>query len=265
MKIGFIGAGNMASAILDGILSGNFVEKNNIYAYDVSKERCEIFAQKGVNISDDSTDLVKACDYIILAIKPQNFPEVMTHINDFVTEEKTLISIAAGISTDYIKKFFETDVTVFRAMPNLPMVIGCGATALCAVDDMNDERFLVAKKIFSLSSIVEIIPELKMNEIIAVNGSSPAYVYLFAKSMLMYAKNAGIDEKSALKLITASIKGSAEMIEKSEDDIDTLISRVSSKGGTTLAALDILYKNNFSDTVVEAMEACTKRAEELSK
>lgn len=264
-KLGFIGAGNMATAILNGVLSTKFVQSNDVYAFDLSTEKCEEFSNKGVNICKTGNDVVKSSDFIVLAVKPQNYEIVLSGIKDAVTDEKILISIAAGISIDYIRKALSKNAKVVRVMPNTPLLVEKGASALCPSDNIDKSDFDFVYKLFSLSGVAEVLPESQMNEIIAVNGSSPAYIYLFAKAMLSYAKECNIDEKAALGLITATLEGSAKMIKESEDDIDTLIKKVSSPGGTTLAALDVLYKNNFSETVIDAMRACTNRAEELGK
>ena len=150
-------------------------------------------------------------------------------------------------------------------MPNTPLLLGCGATALCPSDNISDEDFDFVKRIFSASGVCQVLPENQMNTVISVNGSSPAYIYLFAKAMRDYAIEQGISESSAMELICSTLKGSAEMLTKSGDDVDTLIRKVSSPGGTTLAALDVLDRGGFYENIKEAMAACTKRAGELGR
>ena len=151
-----------------------------------------------------------------------------------------------------------------RVMPNTPLLLGVGATAVSR-RNISDEDFKYVYDMFANGGVVEILDESQMNSVIAVNGSSPAYIYLFAKAMVDYAEKEGIAYEAALKLVCATLKGSAEMLENSGDTPDVLIKKVSSPGGTTLKALEKLDEKDFYNSVVEAMDACTKRADELSK
>ncbi|MGN0460505.1 MAG: pyrroline-5-carboxylate reductase family protein, partial [Ruminococcus sp.] len=150
-------------------------------------------------------------------------------------------------------------------MPNTPLLLGKGATALCPSQNISKEDFEIVKDMFALNGTVEVFGEEHMNEIIAVNGSSPAYIYLFAKAMADYAQECGIPYESALNLVVATLEGSAAMLRDSGDSPDTLIKKVSSPGGTTIAALDTLEEYKFYDAVKSAMASCTRRAEELGK
>ena len=150
-------------------------------------------------------------------------------------------------------------------MPYTPLLLGCGASALCPCGNVSDEEFEEVRKLFACSGVTERLDESQMNAVISVNGSSPAYIYLFAKAMADYACEQGISTEAAMNLICATLKGSAEMLMRSGDSPDTLIKKVSSPGGTTLAALKVLEERNFYEAIKSAMDACTKRAEELSK
>ncbi len=264
-KIGFIGAGNMAAAIIKGIISQD--EKNSSYinVFDVSEEKCEIMRSMGVNVFADSGEIAEKSSIIVLAVKPQNYPEVLAALKPFVTAEKTIVSIAAGISIEYVRRGLECDCAVVRVMPNTPLLLKKGATALCPSENISSEDKEIVYNMFSGSGVCEYISEEHMNEIIAVNGSSPAYIYLFAKAMADYAQDCGIDYDKAMNLVCATLEGSAEMLKNSGDSADELIKKVSSKGGTTIAALNKLDELGFYNAVKEGMAACTKRAEELGK
>lgn len=264
-KIGFIGAGNMATAIINGLLKNKVVAPENINVFDVNENQLKLMAEKGVTTCDTSTKVVTDSNIIVLAVKPQNYEEVLNGVKDSVSEEKIFVSIAAGISISYVQKALECNCPMVRVMPNTPLLLGKGATALCPSDNISEEDFSVVKDMFGLNGAVEVFTEDHMNEIIAVNGSSPAYIYLFAKVMADYAKSCGIDYDKAMNLICATLIGSAEMLKNSGDSAETLIEKVSSKGGTTIAALDKLREYHFEEAVTEAMKACTKRAEELGK
>ena len=264
-KIGFIGAGNMANAIILGILSNGVVAPVDIYVYDICEEKCNILAQKGITICSSINDVVINSQYIVLAVKPQNYEEVLLGVKDNVDNTKVFVSIAAGISINYVQTKLDCDVPVVRVMPNTPLLLGKGATAVCRSQNINDSDFEFVKDMFALSGIVEELTEDYMNTVISVNGSSPAYIYLFAKAMADYAQENGIAFDKALNLICATLEGSATMLRESGDTPDTLIQKVCSKGGTTIEAINTLNEYSFYDGIKKAMANCTKRAEELGR
>ena len=178
---------------------------------------------------------------------------------------KTFVSIAAGISIAYVRGALGCDCPVVRVMPNTPLLLKKGASALCPSDGISDGDKELVYRMFAGSGVCEYITEDHMNEIIAVNGSSPAYIYLFAKAMADYAESCGIGREQAMNLICATLEGSAAMLRDSGDSADVLIQKVSSKGGTTIAALEQLRAHGFEEAISDAMQACTKRAEELGR
>lgn len=263
-NIGFIGAGNMAGAIIEGIVSQNVAKTSQIAVIDVDTEKCERFKKRGMSVYSSYEELAKFCKVIFLSIKPQNYEEVLGKLKGF-TDGKIIVSIAAGISTGYIKSRLGENSHVVRVMPNTPLLLGCGATAMCHVTPVTDKEFAEIKTIFEAGGTVDVLPEEKMNAVISVNSSSPAYVYLFAKALINGAEKQGIDYDTALRLVVKTLEGSALMIKSSGKTPDELIKMVSSPGGTTLKALDALYEHKFEDAVIDAMERCTERAEELGK
>lgn len=264
-RIGFIGAGNMATAIINGVLKNKAKPAELISVFDLSEEKIALMAEKGVNCVKSGKELVSQSNIIVLAVKPQNYDEVLAEIKDSADENKVFVTIAAGISIEYVQSRLEKKCPMVRVMPNTPLLLGKGATAMCRSEAISDEDFDEVYKMFALSGEVAILPESKMNEIIAVNGSSPAYIYLFAKSMVDYAVSVGIDRDTALSLICKTFEGSAEMLRSSGDSPETLIEKVSSKGGTTIEAMKILNEREVPKAIFDAMAACTKRAEELGK
>lgn len=264
-NIGFIGAGNMATAIIKGLLSQTNEKADFISVYDLSEEKCKLMSDMGVCVKTSAVDVMKSSSIIVLAVKPQNYPEVLASLKNDVNDEKVFVTIAAGISIDFVRKALNCNCPVVRVMPNTPLLLKKGASALCPSDNISDEDKKIVYNMFAKSGVCEYITEEHMNEIIAVNGSSPAYIYLFAKAMADYAQEQGIDYDKAMNLVCASLVGSAAMIKESGDSVDTLIKKVSSKGGTTIAALDTLDKLGFYNSIKEGMKACTKRAEELGK
>lgn len=263
-SIGFIGAGNMATAIIKGLIaqkgSGSFIN-----VFDVSTEKLDEISKLGVNAFSSSQDVVKNSEIIVLAVKPQNYAEVLEALKEVVSTDKTFVSIAAGISINYVQSALGCECPVVRVMPNTPLLLKKGASALCPSGNISEENKQIVYDMFAGSGVCEYITEDHMNEIIAVNGSSPAYIYMFTKAMTDYAVSVGIDYDKALNLICATLEGSAAMLKESGDTPDVLIEKVSSKGGTTIEALNKLREHGFTEAIDDAMKACTKRAEELGK
>jgi pyrroline-5-carboxylate reductase len=265
VKIGFIGAGNMGTAIMKGIAGSTLAEQVALYAYDHTTEKTAALAADGVTACADVPQVFKTCKYVFLAIKPQQFDSVLPQIAEEITEDTVIVSIAAGITPDYIRSQTKPQAKVIQVMPNTPLLLGKGATALSRNDAVSDAEFSFVEQLFALCGVTSVLPLDKMAEVIAINGSSPAFIYLFAKGFLDYAKEVGIDETAAKQLFAQSLIGSAAMLTDSGYDVDTLIKQVSSPGGTTLAGLDALYEGKLEDTVKDACRRCTKRAYELSK
>ncbi len=263
MKIGFIGAGNMATAIIGGLLAAS-TPADDLYVFDTDKQKLLFFEQKGINIVTSSSRVVSQSDIVVLAVKPQNYAQVLEEIKFSATSSTAFVSIAAGITIDYVRNHLGIDCPVVRVMPNTPLLVGKGATAICFSDNVSTAVKTTALGMFGCGGVVEEFTEDKMDAVISVNGSSPAYFYLFAKAMADYAQSVGIDREKAMNLICATMEGSAKMLRTSGDDPETLIKKVSSKGGTTIEALNVFYDNNLEFTVFDAMSACTKRAEELA-
>ena len=260
-NLGFLGTGNMGSAIVKGIANSSICK---IYAYDKDPEKLKDLEQYNMIPCKSEQELTETCNYILLAVKPQFLGDVLDIIKPYVSENHVFISICAGISSDFIKQHTNTAVKTVIVMPNTPAMLGLGASAIARDNSVSDEDFSFAKEIIAGCGMVREIPMDKMKEIICINGSSPAFIYLFAKGFIDYAREAGIDEAAALQLFAQSLIGSAKMLTDSGMTVEQLIKQVSSPGGTTLAGLDKLYAGGLEEVVKEACRACTKRAYELA-
>ncbi len=265
INVGFIGAGNMGTAIMKGIKSSSLGGSINLFAADPDASKLESLKKFGVEGCKDAADVVTKCKYVFLAVKPQVIEGVLESIGNSINDETVLVSIAAGINSAFLRKATGTDVKSVIVMPNTPLLLNEGASALAKGDFVSDEEFDFVCGIFKSCGKIAVITEDKMKEIIAINGSSPAFIYLYAKGFTDYAEKVGISAETARELFAQSLIGSAKMITDSGYTIDELIKMVSSPGGTTLAGLDELYKGNLTDVVDKACEACTKRAYELAK
>ena len=264
-NVGFIGAGNMGYAIMKGIKGSELAQSMALFVFDPSQEAVVRAQQLGANAAVSSPELVDLSDYVFLAVKPQQLDEVLEEIAPQVTQDKVIVSICAGITDEYIVSKTVQGAKVVLVMPNTPLLLGEGATAVSRSDTVTDQEFGFVKSIFASCGICQEVPKDKMKEIIAINGSSPAFIYLYAQAFIEYAKSVDISEEAAVELFAKSLIGSAKMITDSGKTIDELITMVSSKGGTTIAGLEKLREGDLSGTVRACCEACTKRAYELSK
>ncbi|MEG0484606.1 MAG: pyrroline-5-carboxylate reductase [Oscillospiraceae bacterium] len=264
-KIGLIGFGNMAKAICGGILKAGLVAAADICTYDLSQDAMQAASDMGVNLCKNEIELTTCSRYVFLCVKPQGITEVLNTIKPQANARSNVfLSIAAGITTKSIQKILGEDMPIIRAMPNTPLLLACGTIALCKTQNADEESYCFIKTVFkSVGSVYE-IPEEKFNEIINVNGSTPAYIYLFAETVAKYAQISGIDYGIALQMFCDTLIGSARMMKESGKTPNELIEMVSSKGGTTVAAIESFKANGFSDVLEKGMNACVKRAYELS-
>lgn len=259
-KLGVIGTGNMGAAIINGIKSsGMDIE---VFAYDKFTEKLGTLP---VIVCGDEISVVRECRYVLLSTKPQILPEVLEKIAPAVTEDTVLISICAGISAEFIRARTSANAKVVTVMPNTPMMLGLGASAMSCDEPVTEEEFAFARSVIGSCGITEVVPPDKMKEVIAINGSSPAFIYLYAKGFIDYAAEVGIDSGAALRLFSQTLVGSAKMLTDSGMTVDELIKQVSSPGGTTVAGLEKLYEGDLTGDVKRACEACTKRAYELGR
>lgn len=274
--IGIIGFGNMGRAIAERIKAN--LRKNKVLIYDKDTKKTESSAG-GIIIADNIKDLLDNVATVILAVKPQDFDAVLNEIKAFV-KDKIIISIAAGITTGYIEKVLG-EVCVIRAMPNLPAKIGRGMIGLCSGRFDRQGFLAMAEDLFYMLGQVIIVEEEKMNAITAVSGSGPAYVcyflekeasdinhipwpkkHSFLREFSKAAEGVGFDRKTAASLVKGTFSGTVRYLKKSKTSPAELKKQVTSKGGTTEAALEVLYNGG---ALAEAVKAAAVRAGELSK
>ncbi len=276
-KIAFIGVGNMAQAIISGITARETgsVAWSDIILFNRHREKIEKYSSFGSRIADTLNEAVDLADCIILCVKPQNFCEILPTLSKCKNvENKLFISIAAGIGTEAVSSA-ANGAPVVRVMPNTPLMIGQGVSALCRNSVVSDEDFCFACDIFSSAGTVITIDESEMNKIICVTGSSPAYVFMLIKAMYDGAcmqgllkdgdSNNGLTSDNLITCICDTIIGSAMLMKCGNKTPDEQIATVASKGGTTERAISELERYNIYEAVSSAMKKCTDRAEELGK
>lgn len=262
-KIAFIGAGNMASAICGGILKSKIAQASDIILFDKNTDQFSKFDPDCIK-ETSIENAINSADVVFFSVKPQNMKEILTQISVLDTNDKLFISICAGVSIASIEDALGK-VKVVRTMPNTPLLIGQGVTALCRNGEVSDDEFAFATSLFASSGYTTELKEDEINRITAITSSSPAYVYLFAKAMLVGAQKMGIDADNTLEMICKTIIGAANMILSDSRSVDELIKMVKSPNGTTERALNVFEEKGFIDIVSEAMKACADRADELSK
>lgn len=263
-RIGFIGTGNIASAIIFGILNLDYIIPENIYVFDLDETKKNSFLRLGLNTVSNSKELVESVDYVFLTIKPQVYQSVLAEIKD-VSFGKCFIDVAAGITIGFVKSILGEDATVIRVMPNTPLTVGCGSTALVKAENVTDEQFEFISKIFASLGATVTVDEEYINTVTAISGSSPAFILQFAKSLIEFGVSSGMEESDVKKLVLNTFIGSAKLALNSENDISTLIENVTSPGGTTAAGRQVLKDGNFDVLIKNCLQKTVKRAEELTK
>lgn len=264
-NIGFIGAGNMAGAIITKILDRRILPADKVGIFDVDADTCRRYKAEGHPVYQSIEQLVRASSTVVLAVKPQIFSKILPELKAAITPEKLIVSIAAGVSAEYIREGVGFDCKLILVMPNTPLLVGVGATALARVEPASPQEFEEIRKIFALSGIAEEVPPDKMNEVMSVHSTMPAYIYLFAKTITDCAERAGIDREVANRLFSQTLVGSAWMMTQTGKSHQELIDMVCSPGGTTLAGLAALDEAGFVSALEKAFEASTRRAEELAQ
>ena len=263
--ISALGAGNMANAILDGAVSAGHLKPEEIGTYNIHEEKRKRMAEKGYRVYTSIQELGRESRYILLSVKPQQMEGVLRELAPACSADKVVVSIAAGISRKFIAGILGEGTKVVLAMPNTPLLVGCGATALACCPPTAPEEARFIRGLFSSAGLVEEIPEDRMNEIIAVSGSTPAYLYMIAKHFCEYAQEQGIDFDLANRMFCQSMMGAARMMTETGMTHKELIDMVTSPKGTTLMGLTALEEWGLEEAIHRCCEATVRRAYELGK
>ncbi len=263
-RIGFLGAGNMAEALVRGLISGGF-PAGSIIASDVSEARRKFFADDlHVAATNDNRDVVAKSDIVVFAVKPQNMPELVAILSG-VGPGKLFISICAGISTSFIEKGLGGTPHVVRAMPNTPMLVGAGAAAIAKGANANDADVTVARAIFESAAKVTVVTESMMDAVTAVSGSGPAYFLYLVEALAEAGVVLGLRKAAALELARQTAFGTGKLLAESPDSPEELRRKVTSPGGTTFAAISKLEAAGLKAIVTEAVKAAAARSKELGR
>lgn len=263
MRLGFIGAGNMAQAMIGGILAKGIVKEDDIIASAATKKTIDKVSKEfGVNVTLDNKEVAKA-DIVFLAVKPFYYQEVIDEIKNIVNEEQIIISVAAGKSVEWVENAFGGSKKIVRIMPNTPALVGEAVTAICPNENVTDEEKEKVCELLSSFGIAQFINENIMDAVIAVSGSSPAYVFMFIEAMADAAVAEGMPRAQAYQFAAQSVLGSAKMVLETGKHPGELKDMVCSPAGTTIAAVKVLEERGFRSSVIEAMSACADKSRNM--
>ena len=263
-KVGFIGAGNIAGAIFNGIVSSGYIKPSNVLVYDPIKEKTDAFTAKGAVYAESAPKLTELCDFVFLTVKPQIYEEVLNSIK-FVADNTCFIDVAAGITISYVKSILGANTAVVRVMPNTPLMYGTGSSAIVKDKSVSDAQFNFVKGCFDSSGVTCVVDEKHIDTVTAVSGSAPAYIMLMMNSFIDFATKQGMNAEDAKKIIVGAFSGTANMVNSDKRDIEELIRMVTSPKGTTEEGLSSLNNDNFKQVIDNCLSATLKRAKELSK
>lgn len=264
MKLGFIGCGNMAGAMMSGIIKNNIFKPEEVYGTDVFAPSTEkVKSLYGIQIAANNKDLVSKVDVLVLSVKPQYYESVIKEIRDQITEKHLIITIAPGKTLNWLGEMFGKKVKIVRTMPNTPAMVGEGMTAACANEQITKEDLDFACKILSGFGKVEVIQENLIDAVVGVSGSSPAYVFMFIEAMADEAVLEGMPRPQAYKFAAQAVLGSAKMVLETGKHPGELKDMVCSPAGTTIEAVRVLEEKGLRSAVMEGMKACVKKAKEM--
>lgn len=260
MKISFIGAGNMAQAMMGGIIRKGIVAKEDIIATAATQKKIDkVSAEYGVKVCLDNQKAATA-DIVFLAVKPIYYEQVITEIRDVITEDQIIVTIAAGKSVEWVENVFGGKHKIIRTMPNTPALVGEGITAVCPNQNITEEDLRCVCDLLEGFGKVEVISERIMDAVIAVSGSSPAYVFMFIEAMADAAVAEGMPRAQAYQFAAQSVLGSAKMVLETGKHPGELKDMVCSPGGTTIEAVKVLEETGFRGSVMECMHACAEKS-----
>lgn len=263
-KLGFIGCGNMATAIMGGAVSSDFLKGENICVFDVDKEKAEFLNKEyGVNCCSSVEELAENCEFIVLAVKPQVFPTVLPQIKDNV-KNSVVVSIGAGKTLEYIGSFLADETPIIRVMPNINAKVGASMSAVCRNDFADENALTFVKGLCRSFGEVMELAESQFPLFGVIAGCSPAYSFMFIDSMAREAVKSGMKKDEALRICAQAVLGSAKMIlEDKDNNTWALINSVCSPGGTTIEGVAKLQEEGFDTAVMDAVKASLDKDRKL--
>lgn len=263
-KIGFIGAGKMAQAMIEGIIKSQLIPKENVMASANSEKTIEIIEKTyGIFTTLNNRDIAGYADILILAVKPELYVNVIKEIKNEIKPSAIIITIAAGISLMDIEQTFGFQVKAVRTMPNTPSLVGEGMSAICANTYLDESEISEVERLFHTFSKTERLDEKLMDAVPAISGSSPAYVYMLIEAMADGGVRQGIPREQAYRLAAQAVLGAAKMVLETGKHPGELKDNVCTPGGATIEAVVTLEEKKFRGSITAAMESCTNKVKNL--
>ena len=266
MTVGFIGAGNMATAIIKGIIENGFCKASDIFINEKSEDKVKhLIDTYKVNSLLSKDELVSTCDIVLLAVKPNQFEDIINEISIKEINDHVFVSIAAGLTISNIEKMFNREIKLVRCMPNTPAFVGEGMTGICGNNNISEKELDIVLNLFKTIGKAHIVNENQMDAVVAVSGSSPAYVYMMIEAMADAAVSEGLERSKAYEFAAQAVLGSAKMVLDSNIHPGELKDKVCSPGGTTIEAVKVLEEKGFRSSIIDAMKACANKSRDLKK
>ncbi|MBQ6807425.1 MAG: pyrroline-5-carboxylate reductase [Lachnospiraceae bacterium] len=264
MKIGFIGLGNMASAMIGGMLQKEIVKPKDITGSDASAAMREKAAEVyGILTKESNEEVVAEAEVLILAVKPQFLGDVIDGIRDVIKPETLIISIAAGKTITWLENSFGKEIKLVRCMPNTPALVGEGCTGVCVNAQVSEEEKAFSVKLMESFGKASVVTENLMDAVVAVSGSSPAYVFMFIEAMADAAVDAGMPRAQAYEFAAQAVYGSAKLVLETGKHPGELKDMVCSPAGTTIAGVRVLEEKGFRGTVMDGLAACVEKSKNM--
>ena len=264
-KIGLIGLGNMATAIIGGLLAKKMAKPANVIGYDKFEGACTKAKENNkITIAIDERAVAEAADILILAVKPNVLPEVLPKIGSVIRKNTVIISIAAGKTIQFLEEGLgRTDLKVVRCMPNTPALVLEGCTGVCANANVTKKEMDEVLKLLGAFSKASVVPEKLMDVVVGISGSSPAYVFMFIEAMADAAVLAGMPRAQAYEFSAQAVLGSAKLLLETGKHPGELKDAVCSPGGTTIEAVKVLEEMGFRAAIMDAVEACIEKSKNI--
>ncbi len=264
--IAVLGAGNMGSALLKGIINAKLTPPQKITACGVHLDKLQKLSEQWkVNHTLNLVDAVQSSEIVLLCVKPQTLPKVLNEIKNSVRSEQLMISIAAGVKISFIQQALGQEVAIVRSMPNIASTVDEGATAVAFGQFVSEEQQRIAISIFEAVGEVVVVQEEQLDAVTGLSGSGPAYVYMVIEALVDGGVKMGLSREVAMKLAIQTVLGSAKLVKESQLHPAILRDQVTTPGGTAINAIHELESHGLRSMLINAVATATKRSEELSK
>ena len=264
--LGFLGTGNMAEALLKGILRAGVFRADAIWGSDPRKSRCEVMKERyGIAVTTHNLDVVRKANLVVLSVKPQVLVSVCDEIAPHLKPRALVISVAAGVPLAVLQAHLPQGTRIVRVMPNTPALVGAGATAIAAGETATAEDLAITERIFKSVGMTVVLDEEQLDAVTGLSGSGPAYLFLVIEALSDAGVKMGLSRYNALALAAHTVLGSAKLLIETGEHPGHLKDMVTSPGGTAIAGLHTLEAGGLRTTLMNAVEAATKRSRELGE